>query len=227
MTPKAPPAPARRGRGRPPRLSRDRILDAAVALVHEDPAQPLTIRRVAKAVDSATMALYRYFPDRDALLHAVADRVTSDVAFPRLPDAAWQDELRRWMSTHLETVRPHLQLMPYLASTRRSAWLPTFLLLTEILRPLALGDEDLATAIALISTTIVGLATLATQEAAAREDLPLLRNALVQASPDEHDRVGTTLDHLLRGARDLHATVISHTIHTIEAMAAASPPDCR
>ncbi|MFC7564502.1 TetR/AcrR family transcriptional regulator [Actinomadura namibiensis] len=64
-------------------MSRDEIIDAAVALVYEDPRRPLTIKRVAAAVESAPMALYRYFPDRDDLLQAVADRVVAGMRFDR------------------------------------------------------------------------------------------------------------------------------------------------
>ena len=58
------PAPRR---GRPPRASREQIVDAAVALLRESPDEPLTMARVAKAVGLTPMALYRHFKDRDEL----------------------------------------------------------------------------------------------------------------------------------------------------------------
>ncbi len=77
--------PDRRGRGRPPRLSRERIVEGAVEVLLAEPAVSLTIKRVADAVGAAPMALYRYFPDRDALLQATADHVLE--AMERAPIA--------------------------------------------------------------------------------------------------------------------------------------------
>ncbi|MDI2129408.1 TetR/AcrR family transcriptional regulator [Yinghuangia seranimata] len=212
-----------RGRGRPARLSRDQIIDGAVALVYDDPATPLTIKRVSEAVNSAPMALYRYFPDRDDLLHAVADRVAADMRFDKPAGATWQEQLREWMLLSLEHLRPYPQLLPYIASTRKPAWLPSFVLLTEILQPLGLSDEDTALAVTLVGTTIVGHATLAAQRAPVDEMLPTLREALRAEEPDARERVGPVLDQLPNAFARLYDVVIDNTITAIEALGGKAP----
>ncbi|MGW0664128.1 TetR/AcrR family transcriptional regulator [Streptodolium elevatio] len=207
-----------RGRGRPARLSRDQIVDAAVALVYEDPATPLTIKRVAEAADSAPMALYRYFPDRDDLLHAVADRVATGMSFEPPVGASWREQLRNWMTMSMEYLRPYPQLLPYIASTRQPAWLPSFVLLTEMLEPLSLGEQDLALAITLIGTTIVGQATLASKRRPMSDMLPTLRQALDKASADEQVRVAPILDALPAAFGRLDDVVIESTIAAVEAL---------
>jgi TetR/AcrR family tetracycline transcriptional repressor len=207
-----------RGRGRPARLSRDQIVDAAVALVYEDPATPLTIKRVAEAASSAPMALYRYFPDRDDLLHAVADRVATGMSFEPPVGATWREQLRNWMTMSMEHLRPYPQLLPYIASTRQPAWLPSFVLLTEMLEPLSLGDEDLALAITFIGTTIVGQTTLASRRRPMGDMLPMLRQALDKASTDEQVRVGPILDALPTAFGRLDEVVIDATIAAVEAL---------
>ncbi|GCD95937.1 TetR/AcrR family transcriptional regulator [Embleya hyalina] len=214
-----PKAASTRGRGRPPRLSREKIVDAAVALVYEDPRTPLTIKRVAEAADSAPMALYRYFPDRDDLLHAVADRVSSDMRFDEPTGATWQERLRGWMLLSMEYLRPYPQLLPYIASTRQPSWLPSFALLTEMLRPLELGDEDLAMAITLIGTTIVGQATLAATRVPAVEMSAVLREALGEADAEERARVGPVIDALPGAFDRLYDVVIDITITAVESLA--------
>ncbi|MFI1380525.1 TetR/AcrR family transcriptional regulator [Embleya sp. NPDC020886] len=212
-------AASSRGRGRPPRLSREKIVDAAVALVYEDPGMPLTVKRVAEAADSAPMALYRYFPDQDDLLHAVADRVASDMRFDKPTGATWQERLRGWMLLSMEHLRPYPQLLPYIASTRQPSWLPSFALLTEMLRPLRLGDEDLAMAIALIGTTIMGQATLAASRVPAAEMSAVLREALGEADAVEQAEVGPVVDALPGAFDRLYDVVIDITIAAVESLA--------
>jgi TetR/AcrR family transcriptional regulator, tetracycline repressor protein len=222
MTQASPGAPAR-GRGRPARLSRDQIVDAAVALVYEDPQTPLTIKRVSVAVDSAPMALYRYFPDRDDLLQAVADRVVAGMRFDKPAGATWQEQLRGWMLLSMEHLRPYPQLLPYIASPRKANWLPSFALLTEVLQPLSLSHEDMALAITFIGTTIVGHATLAAQRAPAGEVYSILRDALREDSADDRARVAPVLDQLPRAYERLYDMVIDSTIVAVESLSGTSP----
>lgn len=208
-----------RGRGRPARLSREQIVEAAVGMVYEDPAVPLTIKRVAEAADSAPMALYRYFPDRDDLLHAVADRVMADMRFTPPTGGTWQVKLRAWMLLSMDHLRPYPQLLPYIASTRQPAWLPSFVLLTEMLSPLGLDDEDMALAIALVGTTIVGQATLAAKRTPAVEMVSAMCVALEDASEEERVRVAPIVAMLPTAFDRLYDKVIDSTIEAVEALA--------
>ncbi len=84
-------------RGRPARLSVEAVVATALRLLDEAPAEDLTMTRVAQALETTTMALYRYFPSREAMLSAMADHVfgefDTDSAAPDLP---WQEALFRW-----------------------------------------------------------------------------------------------------------------------------------
>ena len=66
------------------RVSRDRIFEAAKAVVAEEGLSGLTVRKVAQRAGMSAMALYRHFADKDALVDALmADGF-----------AAWEDALR-------------------------------------------------------------------------------------------------------------------------------------
>jgi AcrR family transcriptional regulator len=52
----------------------DKILSAASRLLSRHGAEAVTMRRVAHAVGITPMAIYRHFPDRDALLNALANQ---------------------------------------------------------------------------------------------------------------------------------------------------------
>ncbi|GAA4996845.1 hypothetical protein GCM10023205_82630 [Yinghuangia aomiensis] len=219
----------KRGRGRPRRLSRDLIVEAAVGLVRADSQASLTIKSVADAVGAAPMALYRYFPDRDDLLHAVADRFTKDleVSITSLADVTWQDQLREWMVRSMESLRPYPQLLPYIVSTRQPAWLPSFVILTKVLEPLRLSEEDQALAITLVGTTIVGQASMAAVRRPSKETVTVLRAAL--DTSEEHDaaeraKIGSIIDELPTAYDRLYDTVIDSTIAAIEALGGRAAP---
>lgn len=67
-------------RGRPanPRLSHDVILTEALSLIR-DPAQPFTIRHLAKRMAVTPMAILHHVGSHDALIHAMVDVILADV----------------------------------------------------------------------------------------------------------------------------------------------------
>jgi TetR/AcrR family transcriptional regulator, transcriptional repressor for nem operon len=84
------------------RATRNRVLDAAAALVFERGVAGTTLDDVRAAADVSKGQLYHYFSDKDDLVHAVIDRTVEQVlgAQPRLTNlsswtaiAAWFDDL--------------------------------------------------------------------------------------------------------------------------------------
>jgi AcrR family transcriptional regulator len=63
-------------------LSRDRIVEAALALLDEQGFDAVTMPSLAKRLGVGTMSLYRHVSDKDDLVDAVAARVLSGVAVP-------------------------------------------------------------------------------------------------------------------------------------------------
>lgn len=81
---------------RPPRppLTRDRVLDAALALVDAGGERALSMRAVAAALGVEAMSLYRYVADKEDLLLGVADRVIAEIELPP-PGTPWREAMRR------------------------------------------------------------------------------------------------------------------------------------
>lgn len=210
--------PGRRGRGRPPRLSRERIVEGAVEVLLAEPAVSVTIKRVADVVGAAPMALYRYFPDRDALLQATADHVLEAMQRDPIADGPWPDRLRAWMRAGHANLRPYPQLMPYMTTTRHPAWLPGLTRLREILTPAGLCDEDLALAVALICSTMLGHVVY---DGYRRPDEEM--TALLDELPAP-DPTANALRPLLAGLPAAHArlydTILDQTVTTVERLAA-------
>jgi AcrR family transcriptional regulator len=74
------------------RLSRERILDAALALVARDGLDALSMRRLAQDLDVWPMSLYRYFHDKDELVAALADAAAGDIA-PPTTVGPWREQM--------------------------------------------------------------------------------------------------------------------------------------
>ncbi len=53
---------------------RDALVDAGMGLLEQRSAEPLGLREVARAVGVSATAIYRHFPDKEALLGAIAAR---------------------------------------------------------------------------------------------------------------------------------------------------------
>jgi TetR/AcrR family transcriptional regulator, transcriptional repressor for nem operon len=84
------------------RATRDRVLDAAAALVFEHGVAGTTLDDVRRVAQVSKGQLYHYFVDKDDIVHAVIDRTIQQVldAQPRLANlstwtaiAAWFDDL--------------------------------------------------------------------------------------------------------------------------------------
>lgn len=81
--------------GRPPRLSRGAICDAAFALVAETGEADFTLRELGSRLEVDATAVYRHFADKDDLLREVGDRSLIPVTrgFTSSNDPA--DDIRR------------------------------------------------------------------------------------------------------------------------------------
>ena len=75
------------------RLSRERILDAALALVSKDGLDSLSMRRLAQELDVWPMSLYRYFHDKDELVAALADAAAQEIVSPAT-SSPWSEQMR-------------------------------------------------------------------------------------------------------------------------------------
>src|SRR3954466_12263139 len=63
-------------------LSRERILDAALALVDEDGIETLSMRRLGQALGYEAMSLYNHVANKDDLLNGILDLVLAEMEPP-------------------------------------------------------------------------------------------------------------------------------------------------
>jgi AcrR family transcriptional regulator len=213
-------AAAKRGPGRPPRLSRDAILSAGLALLERAPDEPLTAARIAEAVDAVPAALYRHFASLDELLDGVLERVLGGVDLGIRRRAAWPEEIRDWMTS----VRRHL--LRYPAALRiigrrgrtSPAWLDVAASQIGILERAGLSGAELARAHLWITETTVGLVM---QEAslALDDQIAGARASLAAMSDEGRARLAPLVPHLARLRADaFFSFAVDRTIAALVAL---------
>jgi AcrR family transcriptional regulator len=75
------------------RLSRERVLHAAIAHADEGGLEAVTMRKVAEELEVAPMALYRHVANRDDLVDGMVDIVFSEIELPAA-GADWKTAMR-------------------------------------------------------------------------------------------------------------------------------------
>jgi AcrR family transcriptional regulator len=79
-------------RPEPVRLSRDRIIRAAIELADAEGIDGVSMRRLAEELDAAPMALYRHVANKDDLLDGMVDLVFAELDFPT--GSGWRAAMR-------------------------------------------------------------------------------------------------------------------------------------
>ncbi|MCI2417192.1 TetR/AcrR family transcriptional regulator C-terminal domain-containing protein [Saccharopolyspora sp. K220] len=87
-------------------LTRERILDAALALASTDGLDGLSMRKLAKSLGVEAMALYNHVANKTEILDGIADRVLGgiDRADPELP---WAQRVRATAVSMYRALRHH------------------------------------------------------------------------------------------------------------------------
>jgi len=181
-------------------LSRERIVDAAIALADAEGLEAVTIRRLALDQGVTPMALYWHFKDKDRLLDGIVERLVASIDLPaaeRADGQPWHLRLRVLLGEMLVVLRAHPAVVPLV---------PTRFMLSEpgldvtecaltLLHEGGFTPEQSAQLASQAMMSIIQLVTgepglLVGEEAVAREQrLRTKRAALQSLSPERYQRV--------------------------------------
>jgi len=81
-------------------MSKDRIFAAARAILDREGIEGLSVRKVATRAGVSTMAMYRHFADKDALLNALMDDGLA--AWEKIVRAIRVEDPMKWLETTIE-----------------------------------------------------------------------------------------------------------------------------
>jgi AcrR family transcriptional regulator len=102
-------------RPRTPLLSRARIRDAALELIDTEGLAALSMRELARRLGVQAPSLYSHFPNKDAVLDAVANLLTARVdtsGFAR----GWREGLEVWGRSYHAALAAHPNAAPVVAA---------------------------------------------------------------------------------------------------------------
>jgi len=149
-------------------ISRERVVDTAIALVTERGFEQMTIRNLATVLGVAPMTLYRHVRDKNDLLDEVVDRLFARVWRPHSSVQDWRawicevaDNLRRFLVEQPAALHVYLAhpVVSPTAITRMEATL-------QVLRRVLRDEHQARQAYAAIHTYTIGFAALEASRAA-------------------------------------------------------------
>ena len=88
-------------------LSRDVILDRALAVADAEGIDAVSVRRLARELGVTPMALYWHFDDKNALLHALGDRLLGGLDLTLDERVPWLQQLRAIVVSLTAVLRAH------------------------------------------------------------------------------------------------------------------------
>lgn len=94
----------------------DRILDAALALLRENPEQNLTIDRIAQRAEVAPMTVYNLVGTRDQIWTGLVERALKDVDPKSITDPDPQERARRIVDAYVRVLRADAHVFTALLS---------------------------------------------------------------------------------------------------------------
>jgi len=155
-------------------LSRDAILDAALAEIDGKGLAAFSLRGLARSLGVNASVIVWHIGNRDAVVAEVISLVLRDVVPPRLPGQRWQAWLRSLFARFRDAVRRHPNTAPLIGADTVSNLRPDLALVEAILSVLVeagVPDARLCESYNAVQAALVGFVT---QELAQMptEDLP-------------------------------------------------------
>jgi TetR/AcrR family transcriptional regulator, tetracycline repressor protein len=165
----------------PGSLSRDRIIEVALALSQREGIESLSMRRIAAELGTGAMSLYNHVPDKAALLRGLADRVLADVDMPE--DAPWREVAEAWATSLRATLLAHHHVVAIvIGASEVQPLVESRQELVVALQRAELSEEDSRTVMRVVGRFVAGSVFL---------DAAYLRSGRVERAPlDQYFALG-------------------------------------
>jgi AcrR family transcriptional regulator len=98
-------------------LTRQRVLEAAVALADDSGIESLTMRKLGQALGVEAMSLYYHVANKDALLDGMVDLVFAEIELPTA-GSDWKSAMRRRARSARAALRRHPWAIALMESRR-------------------------------------------------------------------------------------------------------------
>lgn len=139
-------------RGPKATLTPEDVMQAAMQIADEDGLAAVTMNAVSTRIGFTTMAVYRYFPNKETLLDAIVDAAHGSPPSPRTSRNEWRVEVSRWAHAKRDMLcaRPWLAELPFVAAPHGPNWLSWLEALADPLSSMGLDPSDIGQMISII-----------------------------------------------------------------------------
>ncbi|MEV0348902.1 TetR/AcrR family transcriptional regulator [Nonomuraea sp. NPDC050680] len=198
------PPHSRRERPAKPALTRQGIIDAALAIMRDEGLHKVTMRRIATTLDTGPASLYVYVRNTEDLHAQILDALLGSITVPAPDAGTWRDRLKAVLNSYRDVLFHYPEIARMALSTQPSG--PHYMALVEAVLAL-LGEGGVTGRAAawgldllLLYPTAVAVehsgARSAAQEAA---DLSALGAQIAAADPARYPHIAGLGDELISG----------------------------
>ncbi len=99
------------------RLTRERVIDAALSVMDAEGLDAVSMRRVAREVGVEAMSLYNHVRDKDDLLQGVCERIMATYEFPDGYEEDWVERAKAGARSWRRLLQAHPDLLRLFAET--------------------------------------------------------------------------------------------------------------
>ena len=189
-----------------PRLSRERVLQGAVAVADAGGIAALTIRTLATELGVKPMSVYHHVANKEEILDGIVDIVFSEIELPEI-GGDWHEEMRKRAASAREAMRRHPWAIG-LVETRTSPGFATLRHHDAVIGTLREGGfsvEMTAHAFALIDAYVYGFAlSEATLPFNGPDTVPeVAEQMMAQFTPEDYPHlVEFSVEHVMKPGYD-------------------------
>ena len=157
-------------RGPKPTLTPEDVVQAAIEIADEEGLAALTMQSVTAKLGYTTMAIYRYFPSKEALYDAIVDAGMGLPPASTEPRGDWRTDLTRWAHAKraMLCARPWVAELPFVAAPHGPNWLSWLEAAADALSRADLDAADIGQMISVIDGYTRGASDTAISLARAR-----------------------------------------------------------
>jgi len=136
---------SRGARGPKPTLTPDDVVQAAIEIADADGLGALTMQAVSAKLGFTTMAVYRYFPNKEALYDAIVDAGMGRPPRPTVAPGDWRAAVTQLAHAKraMLCARPWLAELPFVAAPHGPNWLSWHEAVLDAFSGTGLGPSDL------------------------------------------------------------------------------------
>ena len=193
----------RRERATQPPLTRQGVIDAALAILHNEGLDKVTMRRIAAALDTGAASLYVYVRDTKDLHAQLLDALLGTVAISSPAGGAWRERLKALLTSYALVLFQYPAIARMTMTTHPSG--PHYLALVDtvlaLLRKGGVADREAVWTVdvLLLFATATAAEHGAHKEAQEVDEFSALARAIHTADAGLYPEIARLGDELLSG----------------------------